>query len=721
MPYRRKWRNTVRLGTLAGAFAVSNGCWAHAQAPAPPAPAALSNVITVNPPTTVRGSSFEVNVQNAPPGASKVIVELDGRPVPSQVLDPKSPGTLRASIPDTVDPGSPEFVTLGPHHVSVMFDGQWFTGGTTLTVVRPEQTLLVLREASPLEIGARQANRRIVLTGSGFITTPPDDNQIVLGGLPLPVVWDGCDHPESWAKDKRGIAHGRVDPSGSFITLCNFPVIGGVAPEIGIRQGNVPSALLTVHVPPWSKATIVVASVFVNLISAALVIFLASFVRRYRIGNSHYGMFRILFLDPETNTYSLSKYQFYMWTGAAVFTYAYLAISRIFVQELSLPDIPSTLPGIIGIGAGTAIGSQLVTGIRGPKGGGQEKPGLGDFVTSGGVAAADRVQMFVWTTLGVFGFCLATLRANPWDITSLPQVGTGLMYLMGLSSLGYLGGKLARKPGPVVSEISVTPARADDGAVAGSPFEIAAPDLSQPTAAAEAVLRQAQATLTGITTTSSPAAFSAAQQAVSALRSSIGAAAAADKDTLDTMAQSAVTADAAARTAADEFSRIAGAADGDAAADESRQLAEVAQECAAAAQDLASGSAQAAGVAQSAAANAAPQAPGLRTINLRGRNLSRDATFEINDMELPFRMLVPVEGVRGPRMVAPEDDSSLPNMARELRLTIAPETLGAADRASYDAWFSKSVTTLRFDITNPDGQRSEISFAVPPGASQANG
>ncbi len=716
MSHGRGWRSVVRLGIVT--VFVLSGCWMRAQAAAKDLPAALSNVITVNPPTTVRGSSFEVNVQNAPPGASKVIVELDGRPVPSQVPDAKFPGIVRASVPDSVDPGSPDFVPLGSHHVSVMFDGRWFTGGTTLTVVRPEQTSPVLRDVMPLEIGARQAKRRIVLTGSGFLTTPPNDNQIVLGGLPLAVVWDGCDHPENWAKDKGSMTHGRVDPSGSSITLCNFPVVQGVAPEIGVRQGNAESALLTVHVPPWSKAAIVIASVCVNLISAALVILLASFVRRYRIGNSHYGMFRILFLDPETNTYSLSKYQFYMWTGAAVFTYAYLAISRIFVQELSLPDIPSTLPGIIGIGAGTAIGSQIVTGIRGPKGGGQEKPSLGDFVTSGGVAAADRVQMFVWTTLGVVGFCLATLRAAPWEITSLPQVGTGLMYLMGLSSLGYLGGKLARKPGPVLSEISVNTTRADDGVRSGFATGVATPDLSQPTAAAEAVLRQAQATVSGMGTTSSSVAFSAAQQAISALRGSIAAAASADKSALDVMAQSAVTADAAARAAADEFSRAAGAMGDDS---EGGRLAEVAQECAAAAQELASGSAQAAGVAQAAVANVVAAGPGLRTISVRGRNLSRDATFEINDMELPFRMLVPVDGVRGPRMVAPEDDSSLANMARELRLTIAPETLGAADRASYDAWFSKSVTTLRFSITNPDGQRSEISFSVPPGAGQANG
>lgn len=704
---------------------------AAASAPsAPPAispPGSIANVMSVNPSTTVRGSNVQIFVQGAPPSAAGVSVQVDGRPVPTVVPDPKNPGAITATIPSTTEATAPDFVSLGTHSVSVLFDQQWFAAGSTLTVVRREQTSPVLRQAEPFEFTPRQTGRRMVLTGSGFLTDPAADNQVVIDGAALPVVWDQCDRPPDWAKSTAGLPHGMVNSSGTAIVVCNFALPPKPSAEVAIHQGNLLTGVQVLRIPPWPKAAIVLMSVGVNLACAASVLFLAWFVRVARIGNQRYGMFRILFLDPETNTYSLSKYQFYMWTGAAIFTYAYLAISRIFVQELSLPDIPSTLPAIIGLGAGTSIGAQLITSVRGPKGGGPEKPNLGDFITSGGVAAPERVQMFVWTTVGVIGFCLATLRSNPWDITGLPQVGTGLLYLMGLSSAGYLGGKLVRKPGPVISEISTSTAAVDGGAggaAAGAEPAPARPNLSQPIAAAQAVLNQAQASLSGLAAASSTAALKACRDTVEALRLAIHAAVASDQNTLEQTTAQASEADLAARTAADVFSNdLASSATG-APADDLRQLAEIAERCASAAQDLATGVAQGAGSAQAAAAVIALSNAGAspaRSINLRGRNLSTDAAFEINNVELPFRMLALVNGVRTPKMVAPEDDANASNMARELRLTIEPEILGKADRSNYDAWFSKSAAALTFSITNPDGQRSEISFTVPPGVHQANG
>jgi hypothetical protein len=103
-----------------------------------------------------------------------------------------------------------------------------------------------------------------------------------------------------------------------------------------------------------------------------------------------------------------------------------------------------------------------VTNVRGPKGAGAEEPSLGDLVTSGGVAAPERVQMFVWTILGVVGFCVAVLNQPPGIIDQLAAVPTGIMYMMGISSVGYLGGKLARKPGPIINELSITPSESDE-------------------------------------------------------------------------------------------------------------------------------------------------------------------------------------------------------------------------------------------------------------------
>src|SRR5206468_2574007 len=81
-----------------------------------------------------------------------------------------------------------------------------------------------------------------------------------------------------------------------------------------------------------------------------------------------------------------------------------------------------------------------------------------DLVTSGGVVAVDRVQMLLWTLFGVGAFILGVWHDGTGTITELPAVPERLLYLMGLSATGYLAGKMARKAGPVMAEISVSPA-----------------------------------------------------------------------------------------------------------------------------------------------------------------------------------------------------------------------------------------------------------------------
>ena len=668
--------------------------------------------VAVNPKSTIRGSSFLVTVLNAPPNPKTVVVALDGQMLKAEIV---TPGTYRAYVSDKVDQASPDFVPLGTHRVAVQLDQQWFTSDQTVTI--QPQVLPELLAVSPAAVVRGSSEAQLVLTGRHFATKPADDNQIALDGVALPVKWDGCDPASPWTNEAARITHGSAQPD--TITLCNLILPDKPSVELTVGQGIAQPSGLRLAISPLRRMWIVGLSVLGELACALLVIVLASFIRKLSIGNSKYGLFRILFLDTETDTFSLSKLQFYLWTGAAIFAYNYFVISRMFVQQLGLPDVPSSLPGIIAVGAGTAIGSQVVTGVRGPKGGGPEKPSLADFVTSGGVAAPDRVQMLLWTIVGVTVFCLATLRTAPWDIKELPQIGSNLMLLMGLSSAGYLGGKLARKPGPVLNEISITPGGPDDNQGGGPGDTSAAPDLSQPIAAAEQVWRQAQAVIAQASASLSSTALSAAQDSVKALRGGIDAAKAGNSGVLSTLADGATAADVASRILASEFRQLASTGSAQ-QVEATRQLAELAQECASAAQDLSSGAAQATGSAQAQQASADSSAPALRVIDLRGRNLSLDATFEINDAELPFRMLAPVNGVRGPERVAPEDDSSLANMCRELRLRIAPATLGDSDRASYDAWFQSAGKPIKVTITNPDGQMSELSFDVPPGSTQSH-
>ncbi len=541
-------------------------------------------IITVSPQSAIRNSVVTVMVRNGPSNPKTVKVDLDGQLFDAETV---SPGTYQVVIPQPSGADNSAIVPLGKHRVSVLLDNKWYSGEQLLTV-ETDQPAPVLTGISPGNIVRHSRRRSLTLSGIHFAVAPASDNQIVFDGIALPVVWDGCEDTDKLKQNERQLTHGSVDESGSSITLCNVNLPDKSSVEVTVRHGVHETAGLRITISPWSRLTIIGLAGLVVLGCGALVMLLIWTVHKYRIGNISYGILAILFMDPETDTYSLSKLQFYLWTAAAIFAYTYFVICKIFVQRSLFPDVPSSLPGIIAIGAGTAIGSQVVTGIRGPKGGGPENPSLADFVTTGGVAAADRIQMLLWTIVGVGGFCVATIKTPPWTIKELPEIGSNLMLLMGISSAGYLGGKLARKPGPVLNEISTSPSGPDDNQ-----------------------------------------------------------------------------------------GNAAGAVD------------------------------------------VVP--PRVRVIELRGRNLSKDGTFEINDVELPFRMLTPVNGVPAPEIIAHEDDSGLVNMARALRLTIRPDTLGESDRASYDAWFRTGGRTLKFTITNPDGQMSDLSFPLPPGAQQAHG
>jgi hypothetical protein len=163
-----------------------------------------------------------------------------------------------------------------------------------------------------------------------------------------------------------------------------------------------------------------------------------------------------LFLDEETQSYSLSKCQFYAWTLAAILGYVFLAISKSLIQGSAVfPDIPDGLPGILLASAGTTVLATGITSSKGNKGAGPIGPSLSDFITTGGVVAPERLQFVVWTVVGIATFLTIVFNSDPLTVSTLPKIPDGFLELMGISSAGYLGGKLARKPGPVIKVVSV--------------------------------------------------------------------------------------------------------------------------------------------------------------------------------------------------------------------------------------------------------------------------
>ena len=190
------------------------------------------------------------------------------------------------------------------------------------------------------------------------------------------------------------------------------------------------------------------------LAAAGVVILSGPVARRITIQGRACTVTEFLLSDPRTKSYSLSKFQLLLWLAASVVAYSYLSACQFLVQwRWVLPEVPDGLPALLGLATTTAALSIGATGLKGSKGAGAIGPTFGDFITNGGVFAPERLQFFLWTLLGATGFVAATLSQDPATADSLAEIPQNFAPLMGASSLGYLAGKFARKPGPVLKAV----------------------------------------------------------------------------------------------------------------------------------------------------------------------------------------------------------------------------------------------------------------------------
>jgi hypothetical protein len=178
----------------------------------------------------------------------------------------------------------------------------------------------------------------------------------------------------------------------------------------------------------------------------------------YRPFGERYSTVAYAFIDSETNTYSLSRLQLLAWTAAAVVAYSYVGASQCLVQwQWQLPKVPDGLAPLLGLSVGTTALAAGATEARGSKGAGPRHPGFGDFLTAGGALAPERVQFFIWTVLGVVGFLSSTLAQDPATVNEAAKIPDNFLPLMGVSSLGYIAGKVVRKPGPIIRQLLPAP------------------------------------------------------------------------------------------------------------------------------------------------------------------------------------------------------------------------------------------------------------------------
>lgn len=196
-----------------------------------------------------------------------------------------------------------------------------------------------------------------------------------------------------------------------------------------------------------------------KLIAMAMVLLLALVVGAFGLhaGATAAPLAYRMLVDSRAPSYSLSKLQFFLWTAAALFAYCYYTLVRVLVQGvLEFPALPSSLPAIMAISIGTGVAATAISSVKGPKGAGDPEPVFADFISVGGLIAAERVQFLVWTLVGFLTFLFIIYRSDPFRLSALPEVPDSFLALMGLSAAGYVGGKVVRKAGPVIDSVVVS-------------------------------------------------------------------------------------------------------------------------------------------------------------------------------------------------------------------------------------------------------------------------
>ena len=318
----------------------------------------------------------------------------------------------------------------------------------------------------------------------------PTDNYIIVVGRGLIPTGNSTDCEEARISKKytkpclevdQGLETRKLKVIGFQSAQYDGPI--NIQVQVGKNSKNISNAVLLTFARVSQRLAFWSSLVAFLAIMVVVFLLVRKGVGSTDIKGKRYSAFTSFFLDKETNSYSLSKFQLVLWTSVFVFGYLYLFLCRMLIQwKFELPPVPDGLPGMLAISAGTAVVAAGATGARGSKGAGDIYPSAADFITTGGMVVGERFQFFVWTLVGAFGFVALLLVRDPSGIVELPKIPDNFLYLMGISSVGYLAGKVVRKPGPVIRKLfvsNVTPPVTSPGSPATMTIELEGENLSK--------------------------------------------------------------------------------------------------------------------------------------------------------------------------------------------------------------------------------------------------
>lgn len=154
--------------------------------------------------------------------------------------------------------------------------------------------------------------------------------------------------------------------------------------------------------------------------------------------------FELILADRVTNTYSLSKFQAFIWTIAAIGSYAYVIISQgLLLRNGKIPDFNPSLVVLMSISYGGLIAAGGL-GAKKPKNEVKARPPqLSNLFCEGGSVDLSRLQLFGFTLVSIAAYIYNLALGNPLE--GLPDIPPTLLGLMGVSQTGYLGNKAIGK------------------------------------------------------------------------------------------------------------------------------------------------------------------------------------------------------------------------------------------------------------------------------------
>jgi hypothetical protein len=148
---------------------------------------------------------------------------------------------------------------------------------------------------------------------------------------------------------------------------------------------------------------------------------------------------------------STSKFQFFAWTAVVVFAYAAIYSLKISAHHFdAVNEIPKNVLIAVGMSVISAAAAKSITvsyistGRITKSVAGKGSASFGAiFQDDSGFPDLSKVQMIAWTFIAIATYLIAVgSKIHQRDYSSLPDIDSALMVLMGLGQGAYLGKKL---------------------------------------------------------------------------------------------------------------------------------------------------------------------------------------------------------------------------------------------------------------------------------------